>query len=132
MSIIENNEIINAIRICSNPDRYSMLKVLEKLDEVKFTTLRQIIIHVDSKDPRFNYHLRTLSRAKLVKNDPISGLYKLTQKGRDILEILSRYSEKFMTDDEDKICNNSQDNSHEWVLVCRRCAHVKEPVGILA
>lgn len=132
MSNLDNNEIIQAIRICSNADRYSILKVLEKLDEVRYTTLRQIILRKDSKDPKFNYHLRKLAKGGLVKIEPISRLYKLTQKGRNIIDILSKYSEKFMTEEEETICNNSEDDNHEFVLVCRRCAYVKEPMEILA
>lgn len=132
ISNIQNNDLVKAIRICSNPDRFSILKVLEKLDEVKYITLRKIIIHADSKDPRFNYHLRILKTNKMVKSDQITGLYKLTEKGRTILDIISKFSVKYIAEESSEICNNSSDDGHKYVLVCRRCAHIKEPMEITA
>ena len=123
---ILNNDVIKAIRISSQKDRYAILKILQTLGQVTYVNLRKMVIKSTRIDPRFNYHLKVLRDNDLVTMYQITKTYSVSNKGKMVLEIIDKYSEKFIAEDKSDICKNDNNQNHDYIELCIKCGHIKE------
>ena len=126
MPLIKNSKLIKAMPICADDKRYSILKLLNQTGKMRFIELKNIISPNDKHTGRFSYHMRKLVKHKIVKLNPINRCYVITEFGQTILQIIDKYSEQFMTDEQDAVCKNSNNDEHDYIKLCRKCGAIKE------
>lgn len=129
------NKIIKGMIMCSSEQRYGMLKVLERVGELRFSALKDIVSHdktYDNKSSRFSYNLRKLRVYGVVELNPRTRSYRLSSKGKLIIKTLEDYAEKFMVDDPNTICKNDNSTNHDWVKICRKCGTVDKELIVNA
>ena len=115
------NNLLTISYSCSAFTRFSILKILTKLKSAKYTTLRDA-----SADNRtvFGFNLRKLISYKLVSKNHL-GMYSLTAKGKIVISIIEKYSEKFISENNDSVCISESSGEHRYITICKRCGNLK-------
>lgn len=119
------NKILNITIICSQEQRYSILKIIEKLGETNYSVLMNIIYPNQSKSSAFAYNIRKLLRCGVVIKNQQTKSYKLTDKGQKVLKLINQYQEKYVNNDESSICKNEDKNNHIFIKICQKCGYIE-------
>lgn len=129
LQIFKPNDLKNMRMILSTSQsdtRISILQILQHSPGMSYSVLANILTSVSYKTlagNRMAYHIRVLRNANLIITN-CDGTYSISAKGSHLLEILKQSQEKFLTDNQDAICNNQKENIHDFITICRNCGVV--------
>lgn len=130
---VKLNRFLKTVIVCSEEKRYAILKVIETLGKTNYTILMNIIIPNMPQKHRssdFAFHMRKLRKYGVVIKDPQTRGFVITQTGKEVLKMLSKYQEKYVTEDESQICKNDDEENHDFIKICRKCGLIQKQTTV--
>lgn len=119
--------LISVFRPCMTQNGYAMLRLLSVLHSMSFTQCLQCL---QISRTALKYYVKQFRKYGVISTDRVTKLYSLTTYGRKILDAVdSTFPEKFLTNDLDEICINTESGEHSFTkindkTICRHCAFV--------
>ncbi|RLF20382.1 MAG: hypothetical protein DRZ82_02345 [Thermoprotei archaeon] len=83
---------IEVIRALANIVRFNILNILNEEGPLNFSNMLNRLGLKKDEAGKFHFHLKKLINAGLVRKDPKSGVYHITELGRDIITSLKKIS----------------------------------------
>lgn len=117
-------EFLRSFRILVDPQRYLILKLLNKLGNLRHGGIMKLIKEKDSA--LLSYHLKQLIKIKLIRLDDRNNYYLISEKGKIALRILAELMEKYISENENEICRINTTCRHEFIKVCSYCAEIEK------
>jgi len=126
--------LISVFRPCMTQNGYAILRLLSSLHSMSFTQCLQCL---QISRTALKYYVKQFRKYGVINTDRVTKLYFLTPYGKKILDAIdSTFPEKFLTNDLDEICINTESGEHSFTkldnkIVCRFCAFVRQGKEIL-
>lgn len=99
----------------------SLLKVEGKL---RYQDIMQRLGLTKKQSGYLGYYIRNLKLFGLIVADR-NKEYETTERGLQFLKFFHKFDEKFLADDQENLCHNTENGSnHVWYKVCRNCSKV--------
>ncbi len=114
------------LRSAISKDGIAILHLLKQNPSKQYGSMMQLLGLTKKDSGGFAYYIRKLTKANLISKT-VTGEYSITQTGKTFLRLFHSIDEKFMIDEQCKICHNSDDsNEHQFIKVCKNCYYVED------
>lgn len=117
-------DFLKSLKILLGSERYSILRFLVTLGSLKHAKIMKLL-NIESSS-LVTYHLKQLKKARLIYFNDKNNYYLLTDKGKIVLEILTEFQEKYISENENEICRLNPTCKHQYISICKYCADIKK------